>query len=178
MHNRKYGSHQATSSEEWISILHLSTRWEFEDIRALAMKQVQEYPLEAISKILISKEYGITSSWTLSAYMELCQRSQPLSLDEATVLDLRTVVRVSQLREKLHCNRGRSSSRTGRLGVARPYSTQFSGSGFRLDARSPHPEASPVNRLTSRRQSPSKALRLSSTARLVAQAFGLSADND
>ncbi|TDL18025.1 hypothetical protein BD410DRAFT_512536 [Rickenella mellea] len=96
-----FGVYKTSSAEEWISVLHLATRWEFDDIRSLAIKELQTKQLDPVDRIVISQEYDITSDWTLSAYTILCQRARPLTVDEARRLGIETATRISQLRERL-----------------------------------------------------------------------------
>jgi hypothetical protein len=99
---RTFGVYKAKTVEEWISILHLSTRWEFNDIRNLAIREIEHLDLTPVEKVVLSRQYDISSNWTLKAYTDLCERAKPINIHEARALGLETMVRISQLREKLH----------------------------------------------------------------------------
>ena len=84
-----------------MSILHLSTRWEFDGVRALAIRELEQYPFSALKIIMLSQHFDICTPWTLKAYTELCERRKELTRDEETVLGFRTATRIAQLRERL-----------------------------------------------------------------------------
>jgi hypothetical protein len=86
---------KAKTAEEWTSILHLETRWESEDIRAMAIRGIEHHPLTAVKKIMLAQQFDIRSSWTLNAYTELCNRPEALTMQEASELGLQTAVRIS-----------------------------------------------------------------------------------
>ena len=96
-----YGVHTPKTPDEWISILHLSTRWEFDDIRALAIRELERYPFSALKVIMLSQHFDICTPWTLKAYTELCERREGLTRHEESALGLHTATRISQLRERL-----------------------------------------------------------------------------
>jgi len=98
---RIYGAHTPKTSDEWISILHLATRWEFDDVRALAIRELEQYPFSALKIIMLSQHFDFCTPWTLKAYTELCERRKELTSDEETVLGLRTATRIALLRERL-----------------------------------------------------------------------------
>jgi hypothetical protein len=171
---RAFGTHKPQTAEEWTSVLHLSSRWEFDDIRALAIREIERYPLNSVDKIVLSRQFDITSMWTLRAYTELCERSEPLTDHEALALGLQTTVRVSQLRERLCRLSGRRKfppPHPSRRPAKRPESPfELSRPGVRKEfvldpsARCKTPHSRGI---------PEKNPRLSDTSRLVAETFGL-----
>jgi len=96
-----FGAYSLGSAEEWVSVLHLATRWEFNDIRMLVIKELQTLPMDPIDKIVLSAQYGITNSWALKAYAAICQRTRPISVEEARKLGVETAARIAQIRERL-----------------------------------------------------------------------------
>ncbi|KAH8103514.1 hypothetical protein BXZ70DRAFT_735785 [Cristinia sonorae] len=96
-----YEKHKAETFDEWTSILHLATRWDFTDIRSLAIRSIQSLNITPVDRIVLSREYDISGRWTLAGYTALCDRHEPLSYAEATRLGLETSIRISQLREQL-----------------------------------------------------------------------------
>lgn len=81
--------------------MNLATRWEFNDIRALAIRELQKLEVSPVDAIVLSRKYDIAGRWTLAAYAALCQRADALTLQEAGRLGLETTVRIAQLREKI-----------------------------------------------------------------------------
>ena len=94
----RYGAHRACTAAEWTSILSLATRWDFTDIRTLAIREIQSLDISPIDKIVLAQEFDISGRWLLAAYTALCERAEPLSISEGTRLGLETAMRVAQLR--------------------------------------------------------------------------------
>jgi len=86
------------SFEEWSSILDLSTRWGFTSIRELAIRCVD--PPCPLHRLILARKYSI-EQWVLPSLLELCERPQPLSLDEARLMDLEDVVLVGFVRQTI-----------------------------------------------------------------------------
>jgi hypothetical protein len=96
-----FGEYKADSAPEWIAILDLSTRWEFDDIRELAIKQLLEHKIEPVEKIELEHKYKITRQWAYDAYIDLCSRRPPLTSEEAERLGIETATLINQARERL-----------------------------------------------------------------------------
>ena len=79
----------------------MATRWEFNGIRALAIRELQKLEVSPVDAIVLSRKYDIAGRWTLAAYAALCQRVDALTLEEAGRLGLETTVRIAQLRERV-----------------------------------------------------------------------------
>ncbi|KAI0295263.1 hypothetical protein BC826DRAFT_968513 [Russula brevipes] len=86
------------SFEEWSSILDLSTRWGFTSIRDLAIRCVE--PPCPLHRLILARKYSI-EQWVLPSLLELCERPQPLSPDEARLMDLEDVVLVGFVRQSV-----------------------------------------------------------------------------
>ena len=86
------------SYEEWKSVLHLSTRWDFAPIRRLALNSIQ--PPTPHDRLLLARTYSV-NDWVVPALSELCERRAPLSLDEARQMDIEDVVLVATVREDI-----------------------------------------------------------------------------
>ncbi|KAI0246633.1 hypothetical protein BJV78DRAFT_102259 [Lactifluus subvellereus] len=68
------------SYEQWKSVLHLSTRWEFASLRKLAMKSIK--PPTPYDQLLLTCAYAV-DNWVLPALSALCTRAMPVTLKEA-----------------------------------------------------------------------------------------------
>ncbi|SRR6266849_6626794 len=95
--HRNFEQHDL-SYEEWKSVLHLSTRWDFASIRMLALNNIQ--PPTPYDRLLLARTYSV-DHWVNTALSELCERSAPLSLDEARQMDVEDVVLVATVREDI-----------------------------------------------------------------------------
>lgn len=86
------------SFEELSSILDLSTRWGFATIRELAIRRLN--PPTPHQRLILGRKYGV-DHWIPIALQELCERPQPLTPDEARLMDVEDVVLVGSVREKV-----------------------------------------------------------------------------
>ncbi|KAI0295261.1 hypothetical protein BC826DRAFT_1009140 [Russula brevipes] len=89
------------SFEELSSILDLSTRWGFTSIRDLAIRCLK--PPSPHQRLILGRKYSV-KQWILPALQALCERPQPLTLDEARVMDFEDVVLVGSVREAVRSN--------------------------------------------------------------------------
>ena len=99
------------SSEEWTSVLKLSTMWHFQDIRAKAIKALESptLSLDAVDKIVMARKYDI-SPWLVPSLHALVQREKPLDLSEGNRLGLEWVLKVAEVREYSATVRARGES--------------------------------------------------------------------
>jgi hypothetical protein len=77
-------------------VLQLSTRWDFASIRRLALNNIQ--PPTPHDRLLLARTYSV-NDWVVPALYELCERSAPLSLNEARKMDVEDLVLVATVRE-------------------------------------------------------------------------------
>ncbi|KAI0302297.1 hypothetical protein B0F90DRAFT_1604304, partial [Multifurca ochricompacta] len=84
--------------EEWSSILELSTRWGFTNIRDLAVRCLK--PPSSNQRLILGRKYAI-DAWIVPALVDLCQRLDPLSLDEARLMNFEDVVLIGSVRERV-----------------------------------------------------------------------------
>ena len=96
-----FGEYKADSAPQWIAILDLSTRWEFDDIRELAIKQLLEHKIEPVEKIVLEHKYNVPRQWAYEAYIYLCSRRSPLTKGEAEELGMETAIMINQARDTL-----------------------------------------------------------------------------
>jgi len=95
--HRNFEQHDL-SYEEWKSVLHLSTRWDFASIRRLALNNIQ--PPTPYDRLLLARTYSV-DHWVVPALSALCERRAPLSLDEARQMNIEDVVLVATVREDI-----------------------------------------------------------------------------
>ena len=95
--HRNFEQH-ALSYDEWKSVLHLSTRWDFASIRRLALNNIQ--PPTPYDRLLLARAYSV-DHWVIPALSALCERTVPLNLDEARQMSIEDVVLVATVREDI-----------------------------------------------------------------------------
>ncbi|KAF8504687.1 hypothetical protein F5888DRAFT_1573364, partial [Russula emetica] len=86
------------SYEEWKSVLHLSSCWDFASIRRLALNNIR--PPTPHDRLLLARTYSV-DHWVNPALSALCERRTPLSLDEARQMNIEDVVLVATVREDI-----------------------------------------------------------------------------
>jgi len=88
---------------EWISILKLSTKWYFLNLRAMAISELERMQeLTSIEKITLGRENKI-SSWVTTGFLDLVQRGDTITDDEAMAVDfdyITTAYKLFRVRER------------------------------------------------------------------------------
>ncbi|KAI9465239.1 hypothetical protein BJY52DRAFT_1183824 [Lactarius psammicola] len=92
-----FEAHELTY-EQWKSVLRLSTRWGFASLRKLALKSIT--PPTAHDQFVLARTYSV-DHWVLPALTALCERTLPLSLDEARQMSMEDVILVATVREEI-----------------------------------------------------------------------------
>ncbi|KAG1741726.1 hypothetical protein EDB19DRAFT_1850935 [Suillus lakei] len=86
--------------DHWLTILELSTTWQFPEMKKLAVDQLQNLDIEPIEKITTYDKYHIDKSLLLPAYKLLCKRAGRMSIEEGEQLKLHTVLGIQEARER------------------------------------------------------------------------------
>lgn len=99
IYNPQYSIYDAPF-ETWLSILKLAHRWNFCNIKDLAIRELEKLDIEPIEKIVAYHEYKINKTLLLPAYITMCKREKPLTLAEGMSLGMETVLRLADARER------------------------------------------------------------------------------
>ncbi|KAH9174998.1 hypothetical protein EDB89DRAFT_429834 [Lactarius sanguifluus] len=86
------------SYEQWRSVLYLSTRWGFASRRKLALESIK--PPTPYDRLLLARQYAV-DHWVSPALIALCERTAPLSLDEARGMNIEDLVLIATMREEI-----------------------------------------------------------------------------
>ncbi|KAF8604153.1 hypothetical protein BDV93DRAFT_606183 [Ceratobasidium sp. AG-I] len=89
-----------------ISALRIATAYDHPNLRSFTIKHLESHYLSAIERIRIAREFGLTS-WEGPAYIELCERDEAITKEEASVLEMDAFVHVAKIREAEQRRRGR-----------------------------------------------------------------------
>ncbi|KAG6837821.1 hypothetical protein H0H93_016189 [Arthromyces matolae] len=119
---RVIGTFKAKTSQDWIAVLDLATRWKFKDIRDLSVKELAKFELDPLEKIELQQRYDIRPQWAWSAFNALCSRTNGLNVGEGKRLGVETIIKISAVREKLE-KWGRKKPEEYMLGAARFFTT-------------------------------------------------------
>ena len=98
--SRDSQSSELLNSEEWASVLELSTMWKFQSIRAKAIKALESLTpsMDPVDKIVLARKCDV-SPWLFPSLHALVQREKPLDLSEGNRLGLEWVLKVAEVRE-------------------------------------------------------------------------------
>ncbi|KAF9478129.1 hypothetical protein BDN70DRAFT_67089 [Pholiota conissans] len=97
------------SETEWISVLKLSTKWKFENLRKLAITHLDTLP--PLRKIILGRQYFVPT-WFLSGLHEMANRNEVIRNHEADQMGHTIAFKLTRLREKKLRNRSSSSFRS------------------------------------------------------------------
>ncbi|CAE6473801.1 unnamed protein product [Rhizoctonia solani] len=87
------------NSDTLISALRIGTRYGCPDMRNFAITQLESrFQSPPIDRIKLSDEFNIPN-WAIPAFIELCQRTEPISQREARILGAERLAEVSRIRE-------------------------------------------------------------------------------
>ncbi|KAH8996885.1 hypothetical protein EDB92DRAFT_1539674 [Lactarius akahatsu] len=92
-----FEAHELTY-EQWKSVLRLSTQWGFTSLRKLALNSIK--PPTSYDKLVLARTYSV-DHWVLPALTALCERTLPLSLNEARQMNMEDVILVARVREEI-----------------------------------------------------------------------------
>ncbi|KAG9099483.1 hypothetical protein FS749_001164 [Ceratobasidium sp. UAMH 11750] len=91
-----------------VSALRIATAYDYPALQKFAVNNLEKAHLSAIDRIRIAREFGLTS-WETPAYVELCEREESITEEEANVLGISAFVRVARIREKEQRKKGEKS---------------------------------------------------------------------
>ena len=90
------------TQEEWISVLKLSTMWEFVDIRKLAIIELsKDDKMGLFEKVECGRNFDV-KEWLLDGYVGLLKRAETITDEEAKRLGWQTAVKLLRLRERVN----------------------------------------------------------------------------
>lgn len=95
---RKYSIYEA-GVEEWSSILKLAHKWDFIEVQAFALRELEQLEMPALDKIILYHDHDIDRNLLQAAYTALTVRDEPITIDEGYQLGLEIALRFAQARE-------------------------------------------------------------------------------
>ncbi|KAJ3827046.1 hypothetical protein F5878DRAFT_248054 [Lentinula raphanica] len=99
MYPKDFNSSELFTVDEWQSVLKLSSQWDFDSLRKLAIKHIGCVASSA-DLVLLGHKYDV-SEWLLPHYISLCSRDEPLTLQEGRKLGVDTVITINQIRSQI-----------------------------------------------------------------------------
>jgi hypothetical protein len=95
---RKYSIYEA-NVEEWSSILRLAHQWNFVEVKAFALRELELQEMPALDKIILYHTHDIDRNLLQAAYAALTVRDEPITIEEGWQLGLETALRFAHARE-------------------------------------------------------------------------------
>ncbi|KIL60495.1 hypothetical protein M378DRAFT_919041 [Amanita muscaria Koide BX008] len=92
---------EAETTEEWISILKLASKWGFESLRSRAISKIERTLTSPVDMVVLGRQYDIPDI-LLHGYATLCQATTPLSSEEGRRLGVEDVVNLYRIRHELY----------------------------------------------------------------------------
>jgi hypothetical protein len=84
---------------EWTDVLHLSSKWGFEDLRTASLAAIP--PLASpVDKLVLARTYSLTD-WISSAYADLLEREEDLTEEEAERMTIKDIVAIAKGRRAI-----------------------------------------------------------------------------
>ncbi|KAF9642120.1 hypothetical protein BDM02DRAFT_3106039 [Thelephora ganbajun] len=99
----RFSSKEETRSlDQWVSLLSISTRFQLDRIRRRAISEIEGHhpQLHAVDKVVLSVKHSV-DPWLIPAYCDICDRTEPLTDQEAEKLGAVTTARLARARELL-----------------------------------------------------------------------------
>ncbi len=98
LYSRKYSIYEGTV-EEWSSILKLASQWDFIEVKAFALRELEQQEMPALDKIILYHTHKINRNLLQAAYIALTVRDEPIAIEEGRQLGLETALRLAHARE-------------------------------------------------------------------------------
>ncbi len=95
---RKYSLYDA-SVEEWTSVLKLAHQWDFSEVKALAIRELENLPIPPLPKIVLYQKYAIERKLLKNALTALTIRDESVTIEEGREIGLETALDLAKARE-------------------------------------------------------------------------------
>jgi hypothetical protein len=95
---RKYSLYDA-SIEEWVSVLKLAHQWKFIEVKALAIRELENISIPPLRKVVLYQKYEVDRNLLKPALTALTIRDEPLEIEEGREIGLETALDLAKARE-------------------------------------------------------------------------------
>jgi len=87
--------------EDWTTILELADKWEFNEVKNLAIRELQKQTIPLLTRIVLYQRFKVEHALLVPLYADLCSRPDALDDDESEALGIKTTVLIFRARERL-----------------------------------------------------------------------------
>jgi hypothetical protein len=105
--------------EEWSSVLRVAHRWDFVNTHAVAVHALESLT-SPIDKIVLGRACAV-DNWLFDAFVSICQRSEPLSIEDGEDMRKSDIIRIARVRECLRSLPNQATDLQVRRMVAREF---------------------------------------------------------
>ncbi|KAI0933356.1 hypothetical protein AcV5_005519 [Taiwanofungus camphoratus] len=98
MFSRNCDKEEVLTTDEWISVLKLSTMWDFDRIRNIAIHKLTDIVRDPLQKVALAQRYWV-DEWIISALNTLAQRESSVGVDDVAQLGLDWALKLARVRE-------------------------------------------------------------------------------
>ncbi|THV06192.1 hypothetical protein K435DRAFT_960677 [Dendrothele bispora CBS 962.96] len=95
------GQCRAKTVQDWMAILDLCTKWGINDVKSMASRELSSMDLDPIEKIEFQQKNILSAQWAYEAYITVCSRAGPLTVEEGKRLGIEATVKIFTVREGL-----------------------------------------------------------------------------
>ena len=101
-HLSRCSNRKEPSLRYWTNLLSISTKYELDLIRPVAIKGIEQYrtEIDPVEKYALSEKYKV-EEWKASTFEILCKRPDPLTVEDAEKLGVAIVTKVFRERERI-----------------------------------------------------------------------------
>lgn len=96
-----FGNYSKGTEDDWRNILRFSAKWGFDEVKELAVRNLQPIDIGIISRIQLYQENLVAEKYLFPLYVKLAKRDRLIGIDEGRALSTDTLVLVLQARERL-----------------------------------------------------------------------------
>ncbi|KAJ7796972.1 hypothetical protein B0H14DRAFT_2619418 [Mycena olivaceomarginata] len=79
--HRKYSLYNATIAD-WSTILELAHRWQFAEVKALAVRELEKLEMSDVDRIVLYHPFGVDESYFVPRYAALAERPELLAVEQ------------------------------------------------------------------------------------------------
>ncbi|KAG6888010.1 hypothetical protein C0992_009923 [Termitomyces sp. T32_za158] len=110
-YNPRYSLYD-TSVDNWKVILRLAHKWDFLEIKNLVVRELEKLEMADVDRIATYQNHAVDKNYLIPRYAALCEREQPLTLEEGTQLGMATTLMIARAREYARSNPAADGSRS------------------------------------------------------------------
>jgi hypothetical protein len=110
-YNPRYSLYH-TTPEDWSIILDLAWRWQFGEVKALCVRELERLVMLDVDRISVYHKFDVDRNLLIPRYAALCAREDPISLEEGMKLGLETALMIARIRELSRASPAKDGARS------------------------------------------------------------------